>query len=352
MSLWFHDTVSAMVYSLAQPHAGSPDTELQPPYNDLAQFVLRQRAQMPDFLRVPLIAATLGFDLLGCLRNGRLFHRRQPTIRQQQIAGWRNSSLAFQSDLIRYYESLATLALYSRRSDSAGANSELETASASLTKSPQVISDPREEIRCEIAVIGSGPGGAITACLLAEARSQVLLVEEGHFYLTESCVPFSKEEMLQKYRNGGQTVALGRNKVAYVEGRCVGGGSEINSGLYHRTPPEILELWRNEFQVEALTEDLLRPHFEACERELSVSLLPAPVPAASLKLHEGAARLGWKSLEVPRWFRYEGQSNRGMRQSMTKTFLPRFLKAGGKLLPRVRVERIHAEGGKWRLFGQ
>ena len=79
MSLWFHDTVSALVYSLAQPHAGSPDTELQPPYNDLAQFVLRQRAQMPDFLRVPLIAATLGFDLLGCLRNGRLFHRRQPT---------------------------------------------------------------------------------------------------------------------------------------------------------------------------------------------------------------------------------------------------------------------------------
>ena len=57
--------------------------------------------------------------------------------------------------------------------------------------------------------------------------------------------------MVQKYRNGGQTVALGANKIAYVEGRCVGGGSEINSGLYHRTPPEILETWRKEFQVEA-----------------------------------------------------------------------------------------------------
>jgi len=352
MSLWFHDTVSALVYSLAQPHAGSPDTELQPPYNDLAQFVLRQRAQMPDFLRVPLIAATLGFDLLGCLRNGRLFHRRQPTIRQQQIAGWRNSSLAFQSDLIRYYESLATLALYSRRSENAGANSESETACASLTKSPQVISDPREEIRCEIAVIGSGPGGAITACLLAEARSQVLLVEEGHFCLTESCVPFSKEEMLQKYRNGGQTVALGRNKIAYVEGRCVGGGSEINSGLYHRTPPEILERWSREFKVAHLTEETLRPHFEACERELSVSLLPGPAPAASLKLHEGALRLGWQSLEVPRWFRHEGQSMAGSRQSMTKTFVPRFLQAGGRLLPRTRIARIRRDGGRWLVQGQ
>src|SRR6266404_661175 len=330
MSLWFHDTVSAMVYSLAQPHAGSPDTELQPPYNDLTEFVLRQRAQMPDFLRVPMIAATLGFDLLGCLRNGGLFHRRQPTIRQKQIAGWRNSSLAFQCDLIRYYESLATLALYSRRSDSAGANSELETACASLTKSPQFISDPGEELRFEIAVIGSGPGGAITACLLAEAGSQVLLVEEGPFHSMDSCVPFSKVEMLQKYRNGGQTVALGRNKIAYVEGRCVGGGSEINSGLYHRTPPDILERWRKEFQVEALSESDLNPHFETCERDLSVSGLPGAAPAASLKLHDGARRLGWKSLEIPRWFRYDPDAGRadlqvgptrvrGQRQSMTQT---------------------------------
>ena len=51
--------------------------------------------------------------------------------------------------------------------------------------------------------------------------------------------------MVQKYRNGGQTVALGRNKIAYVEGRCVGGGSEINSGLYHRTPPEVPIAGRN-----------------------------------------------------------------------------------------------------------
>src|SRR5262249_34417174 len=68
-------------------------------------------------------------------------------------------------------------------------------------------------------------------------------------------------------------------------------------------------------------------------------------------LHEGAGRLGWKSLEVPRWFRYEGQSSRGLRQSMTKTFVPRFLRAGGKLLPGIRIERIRAENGEWNLFG-
>ena len=40
--------------------------------------------------------------------------------------------------------------------------------------------------------------------------------------------------MRRQYRNGGLTVALGRPPIAYTEGRCAGGGSEVNSGLYHR----------------------------------------------------------------------------------------------------------------------
>jgi choline dehydrogenase-like flavoprotein len=143
---------------------------------------------------------------------------------------------------------------------------------------------------------------------------------------------------------------MGRSKIAYVEGRCVGGGSEINSGLYHRTPPEILERWRNEFQVTGLSDAEMAPHFEICEREISVSALPDPAPAASLKLHDGATRLGWKSLEVPRWFRYDSSaksSAQGTRQSMTETYVPRFLRAGGRLLPGTRVESLRQDGNQW-----
>jgi len=261
--------------------------------------------------------ATLGFDLLGCLRTGRLFHSRSAPIRASQIAVWKNSNQSFQRDLIRYYESLVTFALYSRQQSEVEASATSAFSSAE-TESSQVLSDPQSALHCEIAIVGSGPGGAITACLLAEAGRDVLLIEEGLFHSLESGAPFSLEEMVHKYRNGGQTVALGKNKIAYVEGRCVGGGSEINSGLYHRTPPEILESWRDRFQVEALTGQDLVPHFLACEQELSVSLLPDAPPAASLKLQAGAARLGWNCLEVPRWFRYRGPNNdRGARQSMT-----------------------------------
>ncbi len=210
---------------------------------------------------------------------------------------------------------------------------------------------PAEHLRAEIAVVGSGPGGAVTACTLAEAGRDVLLLEEGPYYPPNSCVPFSLDEMTQKYRNGGLTVALGRMKVAYVEGRCVGGGSEINSGLYHRIPAAVLHQWSRDFQVEALTEDDLLPHYEACERELSVSRSPArQIPLSSVKLHEGARQLNWKAVESQRCFKYDAQSpTRGFKQSMTRTYIPRALQAGCGLLPQTMVRTVRQRGQKWIL---
>ncbi len=209
-----------------------------------------------------------------------------------------------------------------------------------------------EVLRAEVAVVGSGPGGSITSCLLAEAGKNVVLVEEGSHHPLDPRDEFTQNEMVTKYRNSGVTVAMGPAKVAYVEGRCVGGGSEINSGLYHRTPPEILAAWQRDYALDGI--DDLDKHFTACERELSVSLLPGPAPAASLKLHQGASQLGWKSIEVPRWYKYSptngsnGQS-RGSRQSMTATFVPRFIRAGGQLTPNTKVTRLRRIGATWHL---
>jgi choline dehydrogenase-like flavoprotein len=87
-------------------------------------------------------------------------------------------------------------------------------------------------------------------------------------------------------------------------------------------------------------------------------LLPGAASRASLKLHDGATKLGWKSLEVARWFRYENSALRtphstlGKRQSMTETFIPRFLKAGGRLLSQTRALQFRQAGNGWLIEAQ
>ena len=216
-----------------------------------------------------------------------------------------------------------------------------------------MIQAPAQAWRCQDLVIGSGPGGAVTAALLAESGRDVLLLEEGRSLPLESCAAFSPEEILQKYRSGGLNPAIGRPKIVLAEGCCAGGGSEINSALYHRTPDEVLELWRDRFSVRDIGPVEMEPHFHYCEEALSVNLSPGAPPAASRKLLEGADSLGWRAMEVPRCFRYDGAcrsgSPSGTRQSMTKTFLPRAVAAGAHLVAEARALILDHQHGQWHV---
>jgi choline dehydrogenase-like flavoprotein len=203
----------------------------------------------------------------------------------------------------------------------------------------------------EVAIIGSGPGGALTAALLAEAGKDVVILDKGAHLPLTSCEPFTIDEMTQKYSHGGITVAMGKPAVSYIEGGSVGGGSEINSGLYHRTPPDIIDEWVNEFKIKDLTYEGLIPIFKKNEIDLTISYVPSGhLPKASLKLHEGAQKLGWNSIEVPRWFKYES-SGSGVKQSMTETFIPRAIKAGAKVISETQINKISPKSGGWLLTG-
>jgi choline dehydrogenase-like flavoprotein len=211
--------------------------------------------------------------------------------------------------------------------------------------------------RAEVVVIGSGPGGSTAAHLLAEHGKDVLILEEGRDLPLESCRSFGIEEMVQKYRSGGLNLILGNANVAFAEGCTVGGGSEINSGLYHRTPPEVLERWRTEFQLRGSLETDLLPHFQYCERALDVGTCPGPTPLASRKLEEGARNLGWHALEVPRWFKFDGSTGpdgcpQGTRQSMTRTFVPRARRAGARLSAETRAYRLQRSGTGWTVLAR
>ncbi len=86
------------------------------------------------------------------------------------------------------------------------------------------------------------------------------------------------------------------------------------------------------------------------ERELSVQPVPGAQTPASEALRRGAARLGWRHDESPRWMDYpDGPDARdGRRRSMSETYLPRAVAAGGRVLADHRVDRLVLNGGRCR----
>ncbi|HEX2782867.1 MAG TPA: GMC family oxidoreductase [Ilumatobacteraceae bacterium] len=199
----------------------------------------------------------------------------------------------------------------------------------------------------EVLVIGSGAGGATTAAVLAEAGFDVLVVEEGEWIEQGSVVPFSLQQMDLQYRAGGVTVALGLPSIAYTEGRCAGGGTEINSGLYRRPPEDVLQRWADDFRIADLDLAEVSSIADEVERALSVSTVPGGAGAPSDVLRRGADRLGWQNSEIPRWMKYSNDdAGSGQRQSMTRTYLPRAVAAGARLVTGCRIERLEMVGGR------
>ncbi len=204
-----------------------------------------------------------------------------------------------------------------------------------------------KQVDCEVLVIGSGPGGASTAAMLSEAGKDVLIVEEGRKLHVDSSPDHSLQQMEEKWRSGGLTAALGNPKVTYIEGRCVGGASESNAGLYHPPIADVVQGWADQYQIKDFGPEQLAPHLEAVVDSIGVSKRPNGYSPASDRLAEGADALGWRWTEIERFWRYtlnEDGTTTGQRRSMSETMIPRALAAGARLMSQVRVRRLARKG--------
>ena len=207
----------------------------------------------------------------------------------------------------------------------------------------------------KIGIIGSGPGGLTVAKILTDQGFQVSIFEKGKFFSQrDGPTPYSVSEMDKKYKDKGVTVALGKVNVNYAEGACFGGGSEVNAGLYHRTPNFILKDWKENHGIDFADESVLRKHYEFSEKILNIGKMPFPPPASSQKICEGASSLGWQYSEAPRWFKYETKEDKGIfsgiRQSMSESVFPKINKENLVLFLNTSVDRVsETKNGKVRI---
>jgi choline dehydrogenase-like flavoprotein len=206
----------------------------------------------------------------------------------------------------------------------------------------------------DVAVIGTGAGGAVVAAELAEAGARVVVLEEGEYHTGHDFTARPMEQVRMLYRDSGLTGAIGNSFIGIPVGRTVGGTTTVNSGTCWRAPEEVLRRWEQEFGIPSLADGGLRPEFERVERTLHVAPAPEELLGASGRLfRRGCQALGFRGEPIPRnAVDCHGTGvcafgcPRDAKQSMNVSYVPRALRAGARIHVRARADRVLIESGR------
>ncbi|MCS6856700.1 MAG: GMC family oxidoreductase [Sandaracinaceae bacterium] len=205
------------------------------------------------------------------------------------------------------------------------------------------------EIECEVVVVGTGAGGAVVGCELAERGHAVVFVEEGRWVRRNEFTGSSIHAHKHFYRG---CVAFGNNAFPIFIGRLVGGSTAINGGTCFRTPEWVLERWCKEMQTEEFSPTAMEPYFLRVESRIDVQ---AADPRYIGKIREIFARgcdaLGWSHFSIRR--NAPGCDGSGFcdfgcrtdaRKSTNITYIPFALEKGALLITRLKAERVILDG--------
>ncbi|HEX6835400.1 MAG TPA: GMC family oxidoreductase [Polyangia bacterium] len=206
-------------------------------------------------------------------------------------------------------------------------------------------------LSADVVVIGSGAGGAVTACELQRAGFDVIVLEEGGHHTRAD---FKMREdinypMLYQEAGARATKDLG---LTILQGRAVGGSTVVNWTTSFRTPPHVYEHWKKVHAVGEIGIADLSPHWDAVEERLHVGKVDyAQTNRNNRVLYDGAKALGLAVDTTRRNVNRCMQSGYcGMgcpvdaKQSMLITYLPDAVERGARVVSRCRVDKLVTSG--------
>jgi choline dehydrogenase-like flavoprotein len=201
-------------------------------------------------------------------------------------------------------------------------------------------------LAADVAIVGTGAGGATAAEILAEAGLQVVLIEEGPLRSSSDFHMLEREAYPALYQESAARQTKDKG-VTILQGRAVGGSTTVNWTSSFRTPPETLAFWRERFGLAAYTPESLAPWFERMERRLAIAPWTVPPNENNAAFARGAARIGIPTAIIPR--NVKGCWNLGYcglgcptnaKQSMLVTTIPSALDRGAVLVHHARADRF------------
>ncbi len=207
-------------------------------------------------------------------------------------------------------------------------------------------------LEADVAIVGTGAGGAVAAEILAKAGLSVVLIEEGPLKSSRDFNMRESEAYPQLYHDSAGRKT--RDKaITILQGRCVGGSTTVNWTTSFRTPPATLAYWDKQLGLKECSVAALAPWFEAMEQRLSISPWAVPPNENNDLLRRGAAKLGIETGIIRRNVKAcadLGYCGMGCpidaKQSMLVTTIPAALALGARLLTRTRVDKLVFSGGR------
>ncbi len=322
--------------------------------------IARMLARVPRRTRQIVEVAFRTFELTPFPRR---FSRLPPDRRARHIERMERSRLSPLRDLTLLLKGLSCFG-YGRRSDVQAAVGAVPRCAVGGGEDdpgwdpqappldPGALVAPEGVERCDVAVVGSGAGGASVARVLAERGLDVVVVEEGGYHDAETFSPDPIDALATLYRDGGLTFCEGRPGIPLPVGRSVGGTTVVNSGTCLRPPGDVLTRWRDEHGIAWATD--IERELEAVERALHVAPVDPATAGRNAELcRAGADALGASNGPIPRnagRVRCCGACPTGCpidaKQAMHVSELPRAVAAGAKIRAGARVDRLLTERGR------
>jgi choline dehydrogenase-like flavoprotein len=285
------------------------------------------------------------------------FSRASLDARQEFLARFERSRLPFAADLLLFLKVLAGLGYGNdaRVRDAVGYRMTCAVADGAppLADAPTGLGDLRPPAggeECDVAIVGSGAGGAVCAAILAEAGLEVVVLEAGG-YMDRTSYPDEPLAALRAlYRDGGLTIAEGRPAIPTPVGRAVGGTTVINSGTCFRAPDQVLAGWRDDHGIPWATE-LGGDYAEAEEIMWVRTVDPERMGRNGQLLREGAEALGvsheplrrnaggcYQCSSCPSGCRLDAK------RAMHVSYLPRAVAAGARVRAGVDARSVRFQG--------
>src|SRR3954469_1699716 len=285
------------------------------------------------------------------------FSRLEPEAAADFLHRLDRSRLPLHHDLLLMAKILSTLGYAAAPAVEARIGTEIacRLANGSVPEPAGTLGDlePRGEGEdCDVAIAGSGAGGAVAAAMLAEAGLDVLVLEAGDHYNRENYPADRLEAVTTLYRDAGLTIAAGRPPIPVPVAKAIGGTTVINSGTCFRAPDAVLENWRDEHGV-SWAGGLDENYAEAEEFLRVTQLDPERMGRNGQLAMEGAAAIGASGAPIHRNagncvqcsscpYGCEIDAKRGMHVS----YLPRAVAAGARVRSGVEAQRVLVEDGR------